>query len=162
VSETLPDGEKNVSVDGVEGAAAHPIVDFNDADLNALMKRAARLTGILGLVVALGLWAAMSWRDAALFAVGTAISIASIFEWSRLIRLINTSMDANAEKKRTSRATAIFVSLFLVRLIFFAAAIYVSLRCFHDSHHGSPIVLACGLGLGLVGLMWEAFRLLRG
>jgi uncharacterized membrane protein len=165
VTEKLPDQEKNVSVEEVGGAPAepvHPLVAFGDEDLKAVMKRAARLTAILGIVVAVVLCFAMNWRDGALFAVGTAISILSIFEWSRLIRLFNLSMDAGAASGKKPRGAALTVSLFMVRLIFFAAAIYVSLRCFHDSKHGSPIVLACGLALGLVGLIWEALRVLRG
>jgi hypothetical protein len=50
------------------------------------------------------------------------------------------------------------IGFFLLRLIFFGAAIYVSLKCFH----GSPIALLCGLSLAIVTLLWEAIRLLRG
>ena len=132
----------------------HPLVDFSDADLAALLKRAARVTAGLGVVVALILCFAMGWRNGAVFAVGAAISVAQIYEWGRLIRLFNASLDG----QKAPRGAGLVVSLFLLRLILFAAVIYGSLKCFQ----GSPIVLVCGLGLAVAALIWEAMRLLRG
>ena len=45
----------------------------------------------------------------------------------------------------------------LLSLLFFAAAIYVSLKCFR----GSLIALVCGLSLAVLTLMWEALRMFR-
>ena len=135
-------------------AAVHPIVDFTDADLRALLNRAVQITAGLGLIVALVLGLGLGWGTAALFAVGAAISVASIFEWGRLIRLFNAALD----QKKTPRGATLVVVLFLLRLILFGAAIYVSLKCFQ----GSPIALLCGLGLAMVGLTWEAMQQLRG
>jgi hypothetical protein len=132
----------------------HPIVALTDADLEGLMKRAVRITAVLGVGIALILWFAMGWQTAALFAVGGAISAASIYEWMRLIRLFNAKLD----QQKTPSGAWLVVGLFLVRLILFAGIIYVSLKCFH----GSPIALVCGLGLAVAGLVWEALRLLRG
>ena len=132
----------------------HPIVALTDADLAELLKRAVRVTLVLGAIAALVIGLGMGWRNAVLFAVGAAISAASILEWGRLIRLFNAKLD----QQKTPRGAWLVVSLFLVRLVLFAGVIYGSLKCFQ----GSPIVLLCGLALAVVGLVWEALRLLRG
>ncbi len=132
----------------------HPLVEMTDADLAALFQRAIRVTLVLGLAISLFLWLGLGWGSAALFAVGAAISAASIWEWGRLIRLFNAKLD----QTKTPGGTVLVVGLFLVRLIFFAGVIYGSLKCFQ----GSPMVLVCGLCLAVVGLVWEAFRLIRG
>jgi hypothetical protein len=131
----------------------HPVAALTDTGLNALLKRAVRLTLILGAVLSVIVWIAMTWRDAAMLVVGAAISALSIVEWQRLIRLFNARMD----NQRTPRGAAAFVSFFLLRLILFAAAIYGSLKCFK----GSAIALLFGLSLAVVAMMWEALRLLR-
>jgi hypothetical protein len=127
---------------------------MTDADLAALLKRAVWITVSLGAIIGLVLLLGLGWRDAVLFAVGAAISAASLFEWGRLIRLFNAKLD----QQKTPRGAGLVVSLFLLRLVIFAAAIYGSLKCFQ----GSPIALVCGLALAVVGLVWEALRLLRG
>jgi hypothetical protein len=132
---------------------SHPLVDLTDADLSALLKRAVTITAILGGIVALLLGLGLGWGSAGLFAVGAVISAASLYEWGRLIKLFNARLDQG----KVPRGAGLVVSLFLVRLILFAAAIYVSLKCFQ----GSPLVLVAGLALGLVGLVWEALKLLR-
>jgi hypothetical protein len=136
----------------------HPILEFTDADLAALLKRAVRITAILGAVVALILWPLAGWQTAALFAVGAAISIGSIYEWGRLFRVIGARMDGQKTGRGSGFGTGVVVILFLLRLILFAGLIYGSLKCFH----GSPIALLCGLGLALAGLAWQALRVLRG
>jgi len=128
--------------------------DLTDADLEGLLHRAIRNTLIFGVLAALVVWKASSWRDAAMLATGTAISAASIFEWRRLARFIAAKMD----KKQTPRGSAFAVVFFVLRLSVFAAAIYVSLKCFH----GSAVALLCGLALAVLTLVWEALRLLRG
>jgi hypothetical protein len=132
----------------------HPIVQMSDADLELLLKRAIRITLGLGAFLALILLFSSGWRNAAEMAVGAAISAASLYEWQRLIRLFNARLDQN----KIPRGAALVVTLFLVRLILFGAAIYGSLRCFQ----GSPIVLVVGLSLAVAGLVWEALRILRG
>ena len=131
----------------------HPIAGLTDASLDALLKRAMRLTAILGAVLAIILWIAMTWRDAAMLAIGAAISAASILEWQRLIRLFNARMD----RQKTPRGATAVVGFFLLRLILFAAVIYGSLK----GLKGSAIALLCGLGLAVVAMLWEALRLLR-
>jgi hypothetical protein len=141
---------------------AHPILEFSDADLAALLKRAVRVTTMAGVAIALVLWPAAGWQTAALFAVGAAISIASIYEWSRLIRHVTARLDGQKNGPEGARpsgfGTGVVVSFFLLRLILFAGLIYGSLKCFH----GSPVALLCGLGMALAGLAWQAVRVLRG
>jgi hypothetical protein len=131
----------------------HPILGLTEESVEALLKRAIRNTLILGLVPAAVLLAATGWRDAAMLLTGALISAASIYEWLRLARLMNARM----RKQKPQRGTVLVIAFFLVRLIFFAAAIYGSLKCFQ----GSPIALLCGLGLALATLLWEAIRLLK-
>jgi hypothetical protein len=132
----------------------HPIVAMTDADLAAVLDRAVRITVVLGVVISLVLWPVLGWGTATLFAVGAAISVASIYEWKRLIRLWN----ARRDRKKAPRGATLVVGFFLVRMILFAGAIYGSLKCFQ----GSPIALICGLALAVAGLVWESLRLLRG
>jgi hypothetical protein len=131
----------------------HPIAGLTDAGLQSLLGRAIRDTLVLGGIAALVIWIASGWRNAGMLATGAAISAASIWEWQRLIRLFNARLD---EQKIPRGATTVIV-FFLLRLILFAAAIYGSLKCFQ----GSAIVLLCGLGLAVVAVAWEAFRLLK-
>lgn len=131
----------------------HPIVALTDAALAAMMKRAMRLTLVLGAVPALILWIASGWRNAAMLATGAAISAASILEWQRLIRLFNARMD----RHKSPRRTVTVITFFLLRLIIFAGVIYGSLICFR----GSVVALLCGLALAVVAIAWEALRLLR-
>jgi hypothetical protein len=131
-----------------------PIGTLSDEALEALLKRAVRNTAILALVPALVLWIASGWRDAAMLLTGGLISAASILEWQRLVRLMNARM----KRRQTSRGAFLVIGFFLVRLLFFAAVIYGSLKCFQ----GSPIALVCGLSLAVATLMWEALKMLRG
>jgi hypothetical protein len=137
---------------------AHPqetgsLIGLTDAALEALFKRAFRDTLVLGLIPAIVLLIASGWRNAAMLAVGALISAGSILEWQRLIRLLNAKMD----QQKTPKGAAMVVSLFVLRLILFAGAIYGSLKCFQ----GSVVALLCGLGLALVAMAWEALRLLK-
>jgi hypothetical protein len=131
----------------------HPLAGLTDDGLEALLKRAIRLTLIVGLICALLLWKAAGWRDAAMMATGTAISAASILEWQRLIRYINAKLD----RKQAPGGAAVAGIFFVLRLIVFAGAIYGSLKCFK----GSVVALLCGLGLAVLAMLWEALRLLR-
>jgi hypothetical protein len=131
----------------------HPLVGLTDAALEALLKRAIRDTLILGVLPAILLLVASGWRNAAMLAIGTVISAASILEWQRLIRLFNAKLD----QQKTPRGATLVVSFFLLRLGVFAGVIYVSLKCFQ----GSVIALLCGLGLAVIATAFEALRLLR-
>lgn len=130
-----------------------PVVALTDAGLEALLRRAIRITLVLGLLASLILWKASGWRNAAMLATGAAISAASIFEWQRLIRLINAKLDS----KQLPSGAGLAVVFFALRLLVFGGVIYGSLKCFR----GSVVALLCGLGLAVLATVWEALRLLR-
>jgi hypothetical protein len=132
---------------------AHEAISLSFGAIEAMLGRAIGQTAIAGLGIGLALWAWLGWPTAALFGVGAAISVASIYEWGRLLRIFQ----AATEGQKTPRGTGLVVVLFLVRMIVFGGAIYVSLKCFR----GSPIALICGLGLALLGLVWQSTKLLR-
>jgi len=129
------------------------IVDIRIEDLDAMLKRAYRNTLILGGIASIAVLFGGGWRNAAMLAVGTAISAASVLEWQRLVRVINARMD----KQETPASTSVVVLFFVLRLTIFAAVIYGSLKCFH----GSITALLCGLCLAVLTIGWEAIRLLR-
>jgi hypothetical protein len=131
----------------------HPILELTHADLDAMLHRALRNTLILGLIAALAVLPGGGWRSAAMLAVGTLISAASIWEWQRLIRVINARMD----QQKTPASASVVVLFFVLRLTVFAGVIYGSLKCFH----GSVVALLCGLALAVLAIGWEAIRLLR-
>jgi hypothetical protein len=131
----------------------HSLAVLTDADLDALLKRAIRITLFFGLLAALVLWKASGWRNAAMMATGAAISAASILEWKRLIHLINAKLD----KKQAPRGAIAAAVFFVIRLIVFVGVIYGSLRCFR----GSVVALLFGLSLAVLAMLWEAVRLLR-
>ena len=132
---------------------SHPIVDLTQADLDAMLQRALRNTLILGIVASLIVWIGGGWRSAAMLGTGTLISAASIWEWQRLIRLINARLD----KRKTPASAPVVVLFFVLRLTVFAGVIYGSLKCFH----GSIVALLFGLSLAVLAIVWEAIRLLR-
>jgi hypothetical protein len=131
----------------------HSLAGLTDAGLEALLMRALRIILIVGALAALVLWKASGWRDAAMLAAGAAISAASIYEWRRLIRFINSKLD----NRQAPRGATVSAVLFVLRLGVFGAAIYGSLKCFR----GSVVALLCGLGLAVLAMVWEAVRLLR-
>jgi hypothetical protein len=132
---------------------APPIAGLTDEALQALLKRAIRNTLILGVLIAIVLAIGSAWGTGALFLTGALISAASIFEWQRLVRLMNARM----RNQSTPRGAAAAIVFILLRLVIFGVVIYGSLKCFQ----GSPIALVCGLSLAVITLTWEALRLLR-
>ena len=132
---------------------SHPIVELSFADLDAMLRRALRNTLILGGIAALIVLIGGGWPSAALLGVGAAISAASIWEWQRLVRVINARMD----KQKTPTNAPAVVLFFVLRLTVFAGVIYGSLKCFH----GSIVALLFGLGLAVLAIAWEAIRLMR-
>ena len=131
----------------------HPIVNLTHDDLDAKLRRALRITLIVGGIASLIVLIGGGWRNAAMLLTGTLISAASILEWQRLIRVINARMDKN----RAPAGAGIVVLFFVLRLTLFAGVIYVSLKCFH----GSVLALLCGLCLAILTIGYEAIRLLR-
>jgi hypothetical protein len=123
----------------------------NDA-AEVMLQRAMRISLILGAIASVILFVAAGWRDAAMLMTGPLISAASIFEWQRLARIIRAKLEA----QKTPRSAPAVVVFFVLRLILYAGAIYVSLKCFQ----GSPVALLCGLGLAALTIVWQALRLL--
>lgn len=72
------------------------IANLSDEALQALLKSAIYKTFILGGLASLILWVASGWGTGALFASGALVSAASIFEWRRLVRIINARMKNQA------------------------------------------------------------------
>jgi uncharacterized membrane protein len=131
----------------------HPIVELTPADLDSMLRRALRNTLILGLVAAVVVSIGSGWRSAAMLVTGALISAASIWEWQRLVRVINARLD----KQKTPASAPVVVIFFVLRLTVFAGVIYGSLKCLH----GSVVALLCGLGFAILTIGWEALRLLR-
>ena len=131
----------------------HPIVNLTHDDLDAMLRRALRITLIVGAIASIIVLIGSGWRNGAMLLTGALISAASILEWQRLIRVINARMDKN----RTPAGAGIVVLFFVLRLTLFAGVIYVSLKCFH----GSVLALLCGLCLAILTIGYEAIRLLR-
>jgi hypothetical protein len=133
--------------------AGPAILNLDENGLYSLLSQAFRNTAWLGLAAAVVLLISAGWRTAAMMLAGGLISAASLLEWKRLAHLINDRM----QNRQRQRGTVLVVTFFLLRLLFFAGVIYVSLKCFR----GSPIALVCGLGLAVATLSYEAVRLLR-
>ena len=131
---------------------AHPLIDLPNDAAEVLLQRAMIKTLILGVVASLVLLVASGWRNAAMMMTGALISAASIFEWQRLARVIRAKLEA----EKAPRSTAAVVVFFVLRLILYGGAIYVSLKCFQ----GSAVALLCGLGLAALTILWQALRLL--
>jgi len=123
----------------------------NDA-AEVMLQRAMRISLILGAIASAILYVAAGWRDAAMLWTGALISAASIFEWQRLARVIRAKLEA----EKTPRSAPAVVVFFVLRLILYAGAISVRLKCFQ----GSPVALLCGLGLAALTIAWQALRLL--
>jgi hypothetical protein len=133
---------------------APAIANLSDEALQALLKSAIYKTLILGGLASVALTVSSGWGTGALFASGAFVSAASIFEWRRLVRIINSRMRNQA----VPRGVGLSIAFILLRLVVFGAVIYGSLKCFR----GSPIALVCGLSLAVITLTWEALKLLRG
>jgi hypothetical protein len=130
----------------------HPILDLPNDAAEVMLQKAMRNSLIIGVIASLVLLVASGWRNAAMLMTGALISAGSIFEWQRLARVIR----AKLENEKTPRSAPAVVIFFVLRLILYAGAIYVSLKCFQ----GSAVALLCGLGLAALTILWQALRLL--
>ena len=129
------------------------LAGLTDEDVRRTMMRALRLLAILA-VVGVGLaWWKLGWQSAALLAVGAGISASGLWEWTRLMTVVISRMDAGLEPRPVG---TVLVGFFL-RLGVALVALYVSLRYLD----GSVYALVAGLALGMVALTIEALRLVR-
>jgi len=129
-----------------------PIFDFTDADLKAALRRAFKMTAIIGIVLAVVLAFVYGWQTGALLFAGTVISATGLWEWQRLVAFINARLD-NQKAAGAGRV----LSTFFLRLLLAGGILYVSLKCFH----GSVYALVAGLALGIFALTVEAVRMIR-
>jgi len=130
----------------------HSILELPNDAAEVMLQRAMVKTLILGVIAAAIVLIASNWRNAAMLMTGALISGASLFEWQRLARVIRAKLEA----EKTPRSAPAVVVFFVLRLILYAGAIYVSLKCFQ----GSAVALLCGLGLAAITILWQALRLL--
>jgi hypothetical protein len=126
---------------------------LTDADVHSAVVASIRLLVLLSIVAAAMFWWRMNWQSALLVVVGSAISLTSLWEWLRLMTAMNQRMDSG----QRPRPMGMILFGFFARLGLTVVVLYVSLKFLH----GTVLALATGLGLGLVSLSIEAFRLLK-
>jgi hypothetical protein len=129
-----------------------PIFDFSDADLKAALRRALKITAILGVALAVVLTFVYGWQTGLLLLAGAIISATGLWEWQRLVAFINARLD----NQKTTGAGRV-LSTFFLRLLLAGGILYVSLKCLH----GSVYALVAGLALGIFALTVEAVRMIR-
>ncbi len=134
----------------VEGEAQ--LEEITEARLRLAMSRAVRVVALITLIAGAILWALTGWQTALLLVVGAVISVASLWEWQKLMTLILARLD----NQRGPGGARVIVGFFL-RLLVAAVILYVSLK----SLHGSVYALLGGLALAVVALAIEAARLVR-
>lgn len=92
-----------------------PIFDFTDADLKAALRRAFKVTAIVGIVLAVLLAIVYGWQTGMLLLAGTVISATGLWEWQRLVAFINAKLDRQqaADAPQTPGAARILTTFFL-------------------------------------------------
>lgn len=115
-----------------------------------------RMVAVLTVVFLGVCWALAGWRTAMLLLTGGAVSWASLFEWQRLVAVMNARLD-NLQAPRSASSV---VAMFLLRLMVAGAVLYGSLKCFQGPGYGPIAALAGGLCLAVIALGIEAFRML--
>jgi hypothetical protein len=129
------------------------LAGLTDEDVRRTMLRALRLLAILAVAGVVLAWWKLGWQSAALLAVGAAISASGLWEWTRLMTVVISRMDAGGEARPVG---TVLVGFFL-RLGVALVALYVSLKYLD----GSVYALVAGLALGMIALTIEALRLVR-
>lgn len=132
---------------------AHSTFDFSDAHLKAALRRAIKVTAILGLVLAVVLTFVSGWQTGLLVIAGTIISVTGLWEWQRLVAFMNARLDNQRQPGGAVRV----LSTFFLRLLLAGGILYGSLKCLH----GSVYALVAGLALGIFALTVEAVRVIR-
>ncbi len=132
-------------------------VGMTDADLRSTMLSAIRLLAILCVVTMAIFWLKAGWQSGLLVAIGAAISMASLWEWLRLMTAVNQRMDAAKSPVGKPAPMGMVLFGFFTRLGLTVVVLYVSLKYLH----GTAFALAAGLGLGVLSLTIEALRLMK-
>jgi len=130
---------------------------LSDNDLRQTMLAAMRLLVGLAFAATLLFWWKFGWQSGVLLLIGAAISAASLWEWMRLITLMNQAMDASAAGGPAARPMGLTIVGFFLRICLTVGVLYVSLKYLN----GTAFALLAGIGLGLFSLMVEALRLLK-
>ena len=129
------------------------LAGLTDEDVRRTMLRALRLLATLAVACLVLAWWKLGWQSAALLAVGAAISASGLWEWTRLMTVVISRMDAGA----AARPVGTVLVGFFMRLGVALVALYVSLKYLD----GSVYALVAGLALGMIALTIEALRLVR-
>ena len=132
--------------------ASEEIGLITEARLHAAMRRAMITVATVAFAAAGGLAIAKGWRTGAMLLVGAGVSLASLWEWQKLMAAIMARLE-----NRQDVGTGRIIAGFFLRLFVAAAVLYVSLK----SLHGSVFALLGGLLLAMVALAIEAGRLIR-
>ncbi len=126
---------------------------LTDSDVRGAMLSALRLLALFTFAATAMFWWKLGWPSGALVVIGASISAASLWEWTRLMNVLNQAMDAG----HTRRPMGLTLVGFFLRLGLTLVVLYVSLKYLH----GNVFALAAGLGLGLLSLTIEALRLMN-
>ncbi len=126
--------------------------ELTDARLKTAMRRAIRTVAAIALAAAVVLTVVWGWRTGAMLLVGAGISVASLWEWQKLMAVISAKLD-NQQAVGSARV----IAGFFLRLFIAAVVLYGSLK----SLHGSVYALLGGLALAAFALAIEAGRLIR-
>jgi|SRR5579862_7963810 len=126
------------------------LVDFSDAHLKALLRRALKLTAAMAVFGFGVLNFLFGWTVGVQLLAGAAVSGTGLYEWQQLIELMNAKLD----NQKSPRSTGWVVGMFFIRLAFAGAVIYVTLKCFRGPYYA----LLAGLGLVAVALPIEVAR----
>ncbi len=121
------------------------LLDFSDADLKAMLRRAMKLTAAMAVFGFGVLDFLFGWKPGVQLLAGAAVSGTGLYEWQQLIELMNAKLD----NQQPPRSTAWVLTMFFLRLGFAAVVIYVTLKCFK----GPFYALVAGLGLVAVSLL---------
>jgi hypothetical protein len=111
---------------------------------------------VLAVILSAVCWLVAGWRAGMLLLTGATVSLASLWEWQRLVAVINARMD----NQQPPRSTSLVVAMFFLRLSVAGLLIYGSLKCFQGAGYGPIYALAGGLCLAIVGLGIQAFKML--
>ena len=132
--------------------SGNPFLDFTDAHLKAAMRRALRMVAVLTAIAFVTLLVTMGWPTAMLLLAGALVSASGLWEWQKLIGIINARLD-----HQQATGAGRVVAGFFLRLVVAGLVLYGSLRCFQ----GSVYALIAGLMLAIVALGFEALRMVR-
>jgi ATP synthase I chain len=115
-----------------------------------------RTVAVLTIVLIAALWIGAGWRAAMLLLSGALVSLASLFEFQRLVAVMNARLD----NQQPPHSTSFVLAMFFLRLSVAVLVLYGSLKCFQTSGYVPILALAAGLCLAFVGLSIEAIKIL--